>query len=137
MLGSAWRWLISRPKSEMRPLEIIWWWELRRIPYNVIVGMVGAVSLALFLVFIWNSGHLQPGKDAVEPMALFAAPFAVNFCYTAGWVVELLLVALKKHEVGCGITMFVAGTVFSLIVVMIPSVIWGVVWLVRVIAGRW
>lgn len=135
MLRAVWRWLVTRPKSEMRPLEIIWWWELRRIPYNAIVGMVGAVSLALFLMFIWNSGVLKPGEDAVEPMALFAAPFVVNLCYTAGWVVELLLVAIRRHEVGCGITMFVVGTAFSLIVVMVPSVTWGVVWLVKLLAG--
>ena len=33
---------------------------------------------------------LQPGEDAVEPMALLLAPFAMNLCYTAGWVAELL-----------------------------------------------
>jgi len=38
---------------------------------------------------IATSGHLHPGEDAVEPIALLAAPFGINLLYTLGWLVEV------------------------------------------------
>ncbi|MBI3028029.1 MAG: hypothetical protein HYY64_00745 [Candidatus Rokubacteria bacterium] len=58
------------------------WWEVRRIPFNLIVGVYGVVCLVAFFWAITTSGHLQPGEDAVEPLALLAAPFGINVLYT-------------------------------------------------------
>jgi hypothetical protein len=69
--------------------RVILWWEARRIPYNVLVGLYGVVCLAIFFWAITTSGHLKAGEDAVEPMALFGAPVGVNLCYTLGWLVEV------------------------------------------------
>jgi hypothetical protein len=132
----AWRWLISRPERPMRPLEVIAWWELRRVPYNVIIGAASAISLPLFFLFITWSGELKPGEDAVEPMALMVAPLAINFCYTAGWICELMLLLIRRHTPRVGPALFVVGTVFSLAVVFLPAIVWGVECILRLFGLR-
>ena len=136
MLRVAWRWLVSRPERPMRPFEVIMWWELRRIPYNLIVGAAGAVSLVLFYLFMTWSGELKPGEDAVEPLVVMAAPFAINFCYTGGWVAELILLLMNRHVPWLGPILFVLGTVFSLVVIFAPTALWGAAWFLTLL-GLW
>jgi hypothetical protein len=81
-------WLFSEPEHLASPKDVIAWWELRRLPFNFIVGTFGIVCLVVFLAAITTSGHLQPGEDAVEPLALMIAPIIVNVLYTLGWIVE-------------------------------------------------
>jgi hypothetical protein len=87
----ATNWLFSRSDADTRWWRVIAWWELRRIPFNIIIGAYGIACLAVFFWAITTSGHLSPGEDAVEPMALMAAPFVINILYTLGWVVEIQL----------------------------------------------
>jgi hypothetical protein len=122
------RWLFSRSSSNLGPLGIILWWEARRVPYNLIIGIFGCFSLILFFLFINASGHLKPGEDAVEPMALMLAPFAINLCYTAGWIVEVALWIIGKRDPRIGPFLFKTGTAFSLLAAAFPSILWGLIW---------
>jgi hypothetical protein len=106
------------------------WWEVRRIPYNILIGIYGFLSLLLFYFFIQSSGKLEPGEDAVEPMAIFVAPIVINLAYTAGWVVELILrlvFSVKSRIVGP--ILLKIGVVFSLVVVSLPSIVWGCIYI--------
>ncbi len=49
---------------------------VRRLPFNSIVGTYGILCLVTFFAAIMTTGRLQPEKDAVEPLALLAAPWA-------------------------------------------------------------
>lgn len=71
--------------------RLLLWWERRRIPYNIFVGAWGVVCLAICLFAIWAIGELQPGEDAIEPLALIAAPIAINIAYSKGFFAELVL----------------------------------------------
>jgi hypothetical protein len=125
-------WFFSRPSEPLSRLGIIAWWEIRRVPYNLIVGVVGIVSLLLFFLFIDLAHELKPGEDAIEPIAIVAAPFVINICYTIGWIVELLLSAIRrKASSPIGPVLLKLGVGFSLIIVLLPSVIWFVTWIVR------
>lgn len=100
------------------------------MPYNLIVGTVGAVSFLLYLLCISLAHELKPGEDAIEPMALLAAPVAINICYTGGWIVELLLSAIRrKASSPLGPVLLKLGVGFSLIMVLLPSIVWLVTWL--------
>ncbi|MHC4118406.1 MAG: hypothetical protein ACYSWO_12970 [Planctomycetota bacterium] len=124
------RWFVTVPEGPRTVGRIIVWWELRRIPYNIIVGVLGVTSLTLFYFFILHCDVLAPGEDAVEPIALFAAPFFINIAYTAGWIVELMLKVLSRRENRrVGPILFKLGLEFSIIVVFLPAVIWGVEYL--------
>jgi hypothetical protein len=72
--------------------EVVWWWERRRIPFNLAVLAAGIVSVLTVLLIGGRLVH--PGEDVVEPVALFAGAavyaFAANACFCLGWITELL-----------------------------------------------
>jgi hypothetical protein len=119
-------WIFQPPGKPVTPGEVILWWEARRIPYNLIVFGYGIVAFIVFLVSLSTSGHLKPGEDAFEPLALLVAPFAVNFCYTLGWLVDaplrLLFPSLTPRFTPL---LFWMGLGFSLLLISIPAVGWG------------
>ncbi len=92
------RWMFSVPAEPRSLLGVIGWWELRRIPYNIIVGSVGLCSLILFFVFITHCDVLEPGEDAEEPIAIILAPFLINICYTGGWFVEIVSRSILRER---------------------------------------
>lgn len=124
-LRQFWRWLFSVPDRQRSWFDVIVWWELRRIPYNLIVGGVGCISLIIFFVSIVSSGVLGPGEDAVEPLAIIFAPVAINICYCAGWIFEnILRVILPSKQHLLGPVLLKLGLGFSLFVVTFPAVLW-------------
>jgi hypothetical protein len=72
--------------------EVVWWWERRRIVFNVAVLAAGIVSG--FSVLLIGSRFVPSGEDVIEPPAIFAGvaayAFLANACYCLGWVTELL-----------------------------------------------
>jgi len=122
--------MFSVPGEPRSLLGIIGWWELRRIPYNIIVGSVGVCSLVLFFVFITHCDVLEPGEDAEEPIVIILAPFLINVCYTGGWFVEIVSRFILRERVErLGPLLLKLGLGFSLLVALLPSVYWGFYWL--------
>ena len=106
--------------------RVILWWEVRRIPYNVLVGLYGAFCLVIFFWSVTTSGHLKAGEDAVEPMALFAAPFGVNACYTLGWLVDVPARTLwPSLSPRFSPVLLKLGIVLSAFLISIPAAFWG------------
>ncbi len=107
--------------------SIVGWWETRRIPYNLIIGLYGFFCLILFFFFITKSGHLQPGEDAIEPLALIAAPIMINIAYTGGWFCELFIrVFWRSASARLSSTLLTMGVGFSLCIVSFPAIFWGI-----------
>jgi len=126
-------WFFTRRSEQHSYLGIISWWEIRRIPYNLIVGFVGVISLLFVFAFISLSNALEPSEDAIEPMALFMAPIAANACYTAGWLVEIIWLFLQKKYSFIGPTLLKVGLGFSLVIVVFPAAAWFVIWVATII----
>jgi hypothetical protein len=104
---------------------VVAWWELRRIPFNVVVGTYGFVCLVVFLWAIGTSGHLEPGEDAVEPITLVAAPFLINALYTLGWLVEAPARLIKPDlSAKLGAQLLKMGLALGLVLITIPPAIW-------------
>ena len=123
-------WFFRAPTTLGSPLAIIKWWEARRVPYNILIGVYGVISLTLFYFFIQSSGKLEPGEDAVEPIAFIAAPIAINLAYTAGWFVELILrYVFAVRSTKTGPCLLKAGVIFSLVVASLPTVVWGCIYI--------
>jgi len=121
-----WHWLTKIPKDDRGMISIIIWWEARRIPYNLIVGGFALINLFCFLSLIIGSGCLKAGEDAVEPMALIAAPLAINICYTWGWIAEIIILMIRKRDDKLGKLLFIIGISFSLLLITVPSVFWAI-----------
>jgi len=126
MLGKISGWVFRAPTEPASLSKVVVWWELRRIPYNVVIGSIGFLSYIAFFFFITHAHVLAPGEDAEEPIALLAAPILINVCYTLGWIVEcsIRLIRPNRYE-GRTVVLFKAGCAFSLFVVLVPSVYWG------------
>lgn len=115
------------PELPVAPSEAVLWWENRRIPFNIFIGGYGACCLGIFLVSISTSGHLQPGQDAVEPLGLMAAPFAVNILYTLGWLVEApFRVFSPNSRAWLGPVLLKLGLAFGAFLISLPAAFWGI-----------
>lgn len=114
--------------------SVVKWWELRRIPYNIIIGCFGMVCLLVFYGALSSSGQLAPGEDAVEPLALLAAPVLANICYTFGWIVEIACRQLGLATIGdLGPRLLRFGLIFSMFVVALPALIWSSIWILQLL----
>jgi hypothetical protein len=125
-----WSWMVTRTQQAQSIWNVIAWWELRRLSYNLFLAAVGIPSLIVFFLAISAAHELQPGEDAVEPMALFAAPILANIAYTAGWVVECALLWWRSTQPR-GPRLMRFGLLFSLFVMLLPAVAWTIVALIR------
>jgi len=123
------RWMFADLPNDAGALSVIGWWERRRIPYNLFVGVVALVCLVLYCFFLQASVFLEHGEDLFEPMAIIIAPFVINLCYTAGWVMQLATRPLLRDRIKCvGPKLLKLGLAFSLFCVWLPAVIWFVYW---------
>lgn len=118
-------WFFSAPETGTSIWRTILWWELRRIPFNIVVGIYGFICLMIFFLAIETSGHLQPGEDAVEPMALFIAPFFINAAYTLGWLVEVPARLVRPNlSSDYGPRLLKLGLGFGMVLITLPAALW-------------
>jgi len=111
-------------KTEDRSfLQIIVWWELRRILYNIIVLITGVLSLVIMLTAASGHVHLEAGEDFYEPIMIPIFAFLCNICYTLGWLTELFI----KRSLTYGPKMFKLGLYFTLFWIFLPSTIWVII----------
>ena len=103
--------------------QVILWWELRRLPYNGLLLIIGVLSIIGMERII--SPVLPLGVDAVEPMLLVPGialyGFMANLCYTMGWVLELW--NRKRDSFAArerGLRMFRTGMFFSCVLTTLP-----------------
>lgn len=110
---------------------IILWWESRRVPYILAVGITGLLTSFVCwgcAVLVELSGKSKEGLFPAPP--LFVIIFVVfcavgaNVCYTAGWIVDCLLYAAgRKQDPFFGPLTFALGTTFSLLLTLAPAIL--------------
>ena len=124
--------LFSRPVDLSTPGAVILWWELRRVPYNLIVGVTGIATCGIFLgtalvcdALIGVPIGMSDGMgNLLIPFAILAYGVAANVCYTAGWAAELLVVFLAgRRPRHFAPILFALGTLFSIGLTLLPAVL--------------
>jgi hypothetical protein len=100
-------------------LDVVWWWERRRLVYNACVGSAGMLTLGT-MMFVHPMG---PGVvfDANTLTVVFAYALAANVCYTSGWMVDLLLrrvLGIRAPDLAPSLLRY--GFVFSLGLTLLP-----------------
>lgn len=72
--------------------DAIRWWEVRRLPFNAVVGVLGVGTVAA--VETIGATLVKAGEDVIEPTLLVAGVvffgIGANAAYTLGWITELL-----------------------------------------------
>jgi hypothetical protein len=132
--------LFKRESPALSSGEAILWWESRRIPYNLIVGTAGLCTciacliLALIAEFYFHSDFGMPDPPIFGIFIVILYGIMANICYTAGWIVELLLRRLSPNEASTfAENTFFLGLVFSVVLTLSPAVIIGFVGFVKFI----
>jgi hypothetical protein len=114
-------WLFSVPGGARRWYEIIFWWEFRRIPYNLIVGFVGVFCLAVVFALGDSLGLEYEAWKAA--FCALATGIAANVCYTGGWVGETIVRRIwKEGGQEFGPIALRLGLIFSVAVPILLSV---------------
>lgn len=114
--------------AERRVGAIIGWWEKRRLPYNVIVGATGLVTMSVGAVAAMLVATLQP-VDLFRGAIWWGV--MANLCYTLGPVAEI---ALEKMFGGrllpagplffrAGVTIAVGVTLLPILLIIIGTVV--------------
>jgi hypothetical protein len=126
--------LVTRSREVVGAAKIIGWWELRRIPYNILVGLAGLMTCAASLFLAWISQSLVgepvglPDPPAVVPLFIGLYAFLANVLYTAGWCVELLFTRWFRRDLSIyAQAAFVVGTVFSVFLTLLPAILLGLI----------
>lgn len=135
---SALRHFLFREASDSpAALDVVRWWEGRRLRYNLIVGATGLFTLAS-VTLMSVIGPRHPGPP---PAAFLFVPviygLVANVMYTTGWVAELLVLRKlfgRKTPV-VGATLFRYGLAFSVGLTLLPNVIFGYDLAIRLV--RW
>jgi hypothetical protein len=113
--------LLFEPTLLRSPLRVVQWWESRRPAYNIIVGGCGVTTL----LYVGTLSLLMGGEWPTPLVfAGIAVGIAANLCYTLGWIVEIAVERwLKRPAYGLGPALFRHGLVFSIGLMLLPSVV--------------
>lgn len=136
----------SRLFARRIPAQSAWavvkWWELRRAPYNFIVGLAGitagSVSLALALAAD-RRGIEVPWPDPPLFVLAFVVLYgiAANICFTGGWISEVLARRIWGTRADAyGEISFFFGTAFSVILTLFPGVVFSAIVTIQLLSKR-
>lgn len=118
------RWLFAPPTASGAGPTILWW-EVRRMPVNLLLGLYGLLCLSISWAAMHYSGVLKPGEQAAESIGMFLAPIAFNLCYTMGWVIDVL--SQNPHASPSphfAPRLLLAGVLFSCSLLTLPALGW-------------
>lgn len=112
--------------------DAIGWWETRRIPFNLIVGISGILSTVVVCVVGLGSYYLFDGDFGLPNPPLFAVlgvlfyGIAANVFFTGGWLAELIVRKIWPAEADRFSTLsFSLGLIFSIVLTLTPAIIFG------------
>jgi hypothetical protein len=114
-------------------MDIMHWWESRRIRFNIWVGIVGVVTW--LLVMIAGSAAVKSGVDFEEPLAMIFGPIVygilANICFTLGWIVDTVAYRGNPRT-----NLYRGGLAFSIVLTSLPGA-WAVTaWIISVATGK-
>ena len=118
----GWR-LFSRRETAPGTSDIIKWWELRRIPYNLAVGATGVFTVVVTIASEkFGEPFGLPDPPIIAVFAVLAYGIGANVCFTGGWIVEIVARKLWRDRVGAFAQIsFALGLVFSVLLTLAPA----------------
>jgi len=126
--------LFQRQVAANAPKQVIFWWEKRRIYFNLIVGLTGILTCIVTLAIAWYSENKFGDAIGLPDPPIFALlgillyGIAANVCYTGGWLFELVAKAIWKDRAKhFGEISFGLGLFFSVIVTLLPMIVFLIV----------
>jgi hypothetical protein len=100
---------ILKITQPVRPwYQIIIWWELRRIPFNIIMYFIGVASFYIGYITI--------------PLLYIILGLLLNIGYTLGWIIELIVI----KDLGNGPKMKYPSIAFFTILALSMLIVFGI-----------
>jgi hypothetical protein len=126
---SQWK-FFNRHEYPVSSWQVGAWWESRRLPYNLMVGAVGMVTVSLCLATAVICEHFLgqpigiPNPPAVAVIGVVAYGVMANVCYTGGWLAEMIVREIWPQESAAfGQISFCLGLLFSLALTLLPGIL--------------
>jgi hypothetical protein len=116
ILNYSFSWGLKVDLEVRKWYHTIVWWELRRIPYNIMMACIGVLSLILGLV--------------TTPLFYLLIGLGLNIYFTQGWMHEIL--GGRNTEEGYAKNTFLKITRNSIVVILIPSLFFAGIALVNI-----
>jgi hypothetical protein len=119
------------PKKMKQPWDAIVWWEIRRVPYNAALAILGIITISALL---WIGSHLfASGEGVDEPLGLIVGAvfygLAANVFYTLGWISELLWSGGDTSKTQpFRKRVFFLGLIISCVLTLLPAVLIPALW---------
>lgn len=108
--------------------QTIGWWEVRRVPYNLLVGAAGVITCAVCFVTALVCEHFLgdpiglPDPPIFAFFGILAYGIMANVCYTGGWIAELMVQKLWPGQSDSfGRISFFLGLIFSIVLTLVPG----------------
>ena len=130
--------LFKRPEHFENWKQIVLWWESRRLPFNLIVGATGILTCVFLLGEILLAekifGDDGGGSPILAVFGVFAYGIMANICFTGGWISELLARHIWKEKAEhLGEIAFILGIAFSVILTLVPVLIFSLLLLIKIV----
>lgn len=119
-------WPLFRRRADLNTFgQIILWWELRRIPFNLVVGLLGIMTcITLLVTVVPDNGEPFGGEPFLMVLGIFCYGIAANICYTGGWIVEIIAKTFwREQAVRLGENSFALGVLFSAFLTLLPALL--------------
>ncbi|NNE32722.1 MAG: hypothetical protein HKN40_10160 [Winogradskyella sp.] len=119
--------IIKVDTSSRKWYSIILWWELRRIPYNLI--LIGLTAFLLLVIsLIPNEGFVVVFTGPVLIVGTYLSILlyfiGANILFSLGWVLQIILRNFNETRIQFLIrNLFIIGIIISVLVTLSPIVI--------------
>ncbi len=126
--------IFSTPPFKRPWYCVIFWWEIRRIPYNLIVGVCGFLSLLILAIADELPPKLSFEQRDLEPLSFIFFAILANIFFTGGWLFEFIARKLWEEKAGSfGPIAFSLGLIFSMFLAFLPGILNFLFWIIRFI----
>jgi hypothetical protein len=98
--------LLGIVSKDRKWYHIIGWWEIRRIPYNIIMVFAGQLSFKIAYISI--------------PLIYLFIGVVLNIFYTFGWVLEVMLTQKNNSKLQRNLSrpFYIGYLLFSLVLIV-------------------
>lgn len=119
--------------AERGALNIIGWWEARRLRYNLVVGGAGIFSLGVVSLLSALPPSAPPGAGPPIVLVIVYGLLA-NLCYCGGPIIEIMAEkAFGRRLLPVGPSLFRMGLTFSVGLTLLPAALFAFDWVRRMV----
>jgi hypothetical protein len=117
-------WILRGPEKTPPWYRTIIWWEIRRIPFNVIIVSLIVLSCFIFAFIPSPTEFSLSSLGILSSRAMTTVMLIFNALYTGGWIFEILVrLFFREKSTTLGPDLFCVGLVLTAFLVVLPTLL--------------